>query len=101
MIVEPDLPDGPYALRPGQLSEPGEMALGEEVSLVRMDTGRGQDGRELRRQGSDLGETLRLDQVGRAKNGDHPDSLGPPDDLPPVGVELGHIQMSVRVNEAE
>jgi hypothetical protein len=100
VIIEADLPDGPDDAARGQGLEPFEMARGEVLGLVGVDAGRGQDGREFGGQPGDRREALRTGQVGRAEDGDDPGGESPPDDVAPVGVELGHVQVGVGVDEA-
>ena len=65
-----------------------------------VDAGRGQDRRELVRERGDGGEAGGPGQVGRAEDGDDARGEGPADDLGPVGVELGHVEVGVGIDEA-
>ena len=65
-----------------------------------VDAGRGQDRRELLRESGDGGEAGRPGQVGGAEDGDDARGEGPAHDLGPVGVEFGHVEVGVGIDEA-
>ncbi len=100
MIVEPDLADRSDRAAGGQVLDRREVAGREVLGLVGVHASRGQDGRELRAERREGGQACGTGQIARAEDGDDPGREGPAHGLGPVGVELRHVEMGVRIDEA-
>jgi hypothetical protein len=69
------------------------------LGLVGVNAGRGQDGRELPCESGDRLKAGGADHVGGAEDGHDARGEGPADGVRPVGIELGHVEVGVGINE--